>query len=312
MSNVGHRIGMLEQELAHLNSGIDDLEFDEDLEPQLGEWRFQEQELARAYVIETRPLRRATAPRKDKDQALFEQGEIVKTYRELRKQELEARSEQAPLGEEVRDQLRKLDGLEQREKEIKVQLMRLHGTEAAEENLAEDIQAFQECTRKEPELAQLLRHYHRRGVLAAPHPGELPEAVLVARLTYELLCSTEKGREISEVIESCYRYMTYLKQEHVALPPETRLFIRGDPVPAAPSTLASQPATPYGSSASSSSPSPADTAPTAGSTIAARRPPRLRPLNKKDRLSALQHGYNSLGLSPRKQAIYSSAAQRRW
>ncbi|GAA5851467.1 hypothetical protein JCM8547_001103 [Rhodosporidiobolus lusitaniae] len=268
-------------------------ELDEHAIEQLGEWLYDEKELAGEFLKQYRPLHRSHGSSSRKQGATAEIQEILKQYNDVCRERAQARHDGGPLGGKVARELRKMDDKERDEKQIRVRVIQLRGPEAAVEQLQKDLHYFTgTLTAQYTEMSSLMRKFRYEALT-----GGDSQPAKIARLEYQLLASKTSGKQIGETLDSIYQHITYLNGQQVALPSSAVLFLRGEAVPVSPTPPFT---TTPSSSASSSSSSSATSAP----------PERRRPPPKNDRLARLRRGLNSLAvLSPRKRAIYEGRVE---
>ncbi|GAA5851471.1 hypothetical protein JCM8547_001104 [Rhodosporidiobolus lusitaniae] len=304
-------IAHYQQQVADLNDEIQELRGNQHVEPHLADWRFDESELAETYLENKRLLDHHRSTPQQKSQASAKLKSALQEYFLLKQREGKAAGPESEYGEETATMLSELHKKQAEEKDAQFRLVIAYGVEAAMVNLIEDVKFFgSSVSRYDPFLAQLMHEKGSQARLSSPSTPAEQNQVVVARLTYELLSSTEEGREIADTLDSIYRYVHFLNKKHIALPREAQLFLRNSP-PSSSSTPAAAPAEPSAAESSSSSP-PAPASATLPSTSGPPPPRRRGPPSKKDRVGQLRRQLDSLGLSPRKRAIYRMDDEEGW
>ncbi|GAA5851481.1 hypothetical protein JCM8547_001108 [Rhodosporidiobolus lusitaniae] len=289
MPNRSQEIKEVEEEINQLQEEIEELEDDPLIKPHWTQWRAAENALAEAYLKYRRRLDHPEATPDDQARAGAMLSGILEKFSSLKEEEAEADMEGSELGEEAAEALAALHGKTEEVMLEKHKLMTLEGPEVASEKLVNSISLFGQALGREPVFASLMQFLYKAAYLIRGTSQIQQQQILTARLAFELLSKTVKGHHVSELLQNIYGYITYLEQQRHALPERARTFLRHD--------------VSYTSAPAGSIPPPriASTPPSSSSR---RSSSNRRNFKKKDRLAALQHGMNEMGLSRRKQEIY--------
>ncbi|GAA5851473.1 hypothetical protein JCM8547_001105 [Rhodosporidiobolus lusitaniae] len=317
------QIEHFEEQIAQVGEEIEHLEQNPHVKPHWDKWRNEEVELAEDYLKYHLRLARPDTGRRQRADAENKIALVVGKYAALKNEEDEADMEGSALPEETVEGLEKLKGKMREEKELKEHIMMLRGPEAASDArtcFVEDISEYSRFLSQHSMLASLMQTTHKEGFLMAGGRPEQQQAILHARLVFQLMSTLPQASDMGEMLEAIYRYINYLQAIHHPLPERAQNFLRldstGRSTPAGyyipPPPSHPPPASPAESTFSASPPP----SPRPGQAeFAPRRPPPrvLRAYKKRDRVSRLQRGLEedemgkkrgAAGLSERKRAIY--------